>query len=120
MRLPFSGTEFDVTSRDFEIRGSQDSSGFHDLFSGGVFVESVEVTDTSANAPHAEQTDHAIRWFSAGKDAYCDSLLFPGGEAWRWSQRGAGTATFCCSVSAVLALGEHRPVSGAHNATFWD
>ncbi|MCX5054626.1 MULTISPECIES: hypothetical protein [unclassified Streptomyces] len=41
MRLPFSGTEFDVTSRDFEIRGSQDSSGFHDLFSGGVFVESV-------------------------------------------------------------------------------
>lgn len=65
----------------------------------GVFVESVEVTDTSANAPHAEQTAHAIRWFSAGKDAYCDSLLFPGGEAWRWSQRGAGTATFCCCVS---------------------
>ncbi|MER7406047.1 hypothetical protein ABT373_27055 [Streptomyces sp. NPDC000070] len=35
LRLPFSTTEFDVTSRDFadlEIRGSQDSSGFHYLY----------------------------------------------------------------------------------------
>lgn len=35
LRLPFSSTEFDVTGRDFtdlEIRGSQDSSGFHYLY----------------------------------------------------------------------------------------
>ncbi|MGI5196426.1 Shedu anti-phage system protein SduA domain-containing protein [Streptomyces sp. CA-288835] len=35
LRLPFSTTEFDVTRRDFtdlEIRGSQDSSGFHYLY----------------------------------------------------------------------------------------
>ncbi|MFD9195451.1 Shedu anti-phage system protein SduA domain-containing protein [Streptomyces phaeochromogenes] len=35
LRLPFSSTEFDVTDRDFtdlEIRGSQDSSGFHYLY----------------------------------------------------------------------------------------
>ncbi|WP_306972095.1 AbiJ-related protein [Streptomyces canus] len=35
LRLPFSSTEFDVTRRDFtdlEIRGSQDSSGFHYLY----------------------------------------------------------------------------------------
>ena len=35
LRLPFSTTEFDVTHRDFtdlEIRGSQDSSGFHYLY----------------------------------------------------------------------------------------
>ena len=35
LRLPFSSTEFDVTGRDFtdlEIRGAQDSSGFHYLY----------------------------------------------------------------------------------------